>query len=86
MKKIKGYTSRSTSADGVYYLVNGWNKYRTFWVNENHIETATFKTLGQAKTSLTKLLKVMEDYRTDLFEYIAITENGEFSIIPHQSV
>ena len=31
-----------------------------------------FNTRGQAKASLTKLLKVMEDYRTDKFEIVEI--------------
>ena len=78
---IKGYTIRSTSDEGVYYLVNGWNKHEAFWVEKKHLEKAIFKTLGQAKASLTKLLKVMPEYNTDLFEYFAITENGELSQI-----
>jgi ABC-type transport system substrate-binding protein len=71
----KGYTIKSTSAEGVYYLVNGWNKNKTFWTDEKHIEKAIFKTIGQAKSSLTKLLKVMEDYKSDVFTICTITEN-----------
>ena len=75
--KIKGYTIKSTSEEGIYYLVNGWNKNKTFWTDEKHIEKAIFKTIGQAKASLTKLLKVMEDYKTDKFTCCTVTESGE---------
>lgn len=72
---MKGYTIRSTSPEGVYLLCNGWNKNRTFWVKENEIHKAIFKTAGQAKTSLTKLLKIMPEYSTDKFEVIEIINN-----------
>ena len=63
------YTIKSTSQEGTYYLVNGWNKHKTFWVEEKDLKSnMLFNTTGQAKASLTKLLKVMEDYRTDKFE------------------
>ena len=74
--KIVGYTIKSSSEEGVYYLVNGWNKNRAFWVTEKNIDKAIFKTIGRAKTSLTKLLKIIDDYKTDTFELVAITENG----------
>lgn len=74
---VKGYTIKSESAEGVYFLVNGWNKNKTFWTDEKHIEKAIFKTIGQAKASLTKLLKVMEDYKTDKFTCCTVTESGD---------
>ena len=74
--KIKGYTIKSESAEGVYYLFNGWNKNKAFWTDEKHIEKAIFKTIGQAKSSLTKLLKVMDDYKTDTFTYCMVFESG----------
>ena len=65
------YTIKSTSDEGVYYLVNGWNKHKTFWKRKEELkENMLFKTQGQAKASLTKLLKIMEDYRTDKFELV----------------
>lgn len=84
--KNKGYTIRSTSSEGVYYLVNGWDKHHAFWVEEQHIDKAIFKTAGQAKASLTKLLKVMDEYRTDTFELVAVSENGEISILLHRAL
>lgn len=68
------YTIKSTSEEGVYYLCNGWNKHKTFWVKEDNIHKALFNTKGQAKASLTKLLKVMPEYLNDIFEIIEIGE------------
>lgn len=72
---MKKYTIKSTSTEGAYYLVNGWNKAKTFWLSESSVKrdiayakTFFFNTPGQAKASLTKLLKVMPDYSTDIFE------------------
>lgn len=69
------YTIKATSWEGVYYLVNGWEKCKTFWFNEKSVlsdpENAKkyfFNKPGQAKASLTKLLKIMPDYKSDQFE------------------
>lgn len=76
------YTIKSTSDEGVYFLVNGWQKCRTFWFSEKSvledIENAKkhfFNKPSQAKASLTKLLKVMDDYKTDKFEVVCIDKN-----------
>ena len=84
--EVKGYTIRSTSEEGIYYLVNGWDKHRAFWVKEKHIDKAIFKTAGQAKASLTKLLKVMDEYRTNIFELVAVSESGEISTLMHRAL
>jgi len=74
---MKKYTIKSTSEEGIYYLVNGWNKCKTFWFNEKSVledkENAKrffFNKPSQAKASLTKLLKVMDDYKRDSFELV----------------
>ena len=83
--KIKGYTIESTSNEGIYYLINGWYKYFGFWIRKkdmsHNMHKITFKTVGQAKASLTKLLKIMEDYRTDTFKICGITENNNIIYI-----
>jgi hypothetical protein len=80
--KIIGYTIKSISNDGLYYLINGWYKYFGFWFrtkdiynNPENLNKITFKTAGSAKASLTKLLKIMPDYITDNFILCAIYEN-----------
>lgn len=62
---------KSTSSDGVYYLVNGWNKYRAIWIPNADYRT-TFKDLRSAKTSVTKLMKIFDEYRDDKIEYIEV--------------
>lgn len=74
---MKKYTIKSISDEGIYYLVNGWNKYKTFWFDEKSVMTDTenakrffFNKPSQAKSSLTKLLKVMPEYANDKFEVV----------------
>lgn len=71
------YTIKATSEEGIYYLVNGWNKCKTFWFNEKSviedIEYAKrffFNKPSQAKASLTRLLKAMPEYANDKFEIV----------------
>lgn len=74
---MKKYTIKATSDEGIYYLVNGWNKCKTFWFNEKSVmEDIEFAKRffsnkpSQAKASLTKLLKIMQDYANDKFEIV----------------
>lgn len=70
---MSGYTIKSESSEGIYYLVSHWNKYKTFWVEREEIKPGMlFKTEAMAKASLTKLLKIMEDYRNDKFIVVVI--------------
>lgn len=77
------YTIRSTSDEGVYYLVNGWNKHKTFWVELSDLnEEMLFSRPRFAKASLTKLLKVMSDYKTDYFQLVEFNEKMIPVVIP----
>lgn len=74
---MKKYTIKSTSDEGIYYLVNGWEKCNTFWFGEDEVmedvEKAKrhfFNQPSHAKASLTKLLKIMPDYLDDEFEVV----------------
>lgn len=67
------YTIKSTSDDGVYYLVNGWNKHKKFWIEPQKVKKEMlFQRPVDAKRSLTKLLKIMTEYQTDKMELIDI--------------
>lgn len=73
----KKYTIKSTSEEGVYFLVNGWNKFKTFWLKETEFKRCPdyykewlFSSPSTAKATLTKLLKVMPEYETDVFEVV----------------
>ena len=71
----KGYVIQSISDEGIYYLCNGWNKHKTFWVTYTNIDKAIFKAEHHAKTSLTKLLKIMPEYKSDDFSVAKIYDN-----------
>ena len=62
------YTVKSTSVDGIYYLVNGWNTYKTWWTKTCSAFTNGFKTVASAKRSLSILLKYEPEFRNDTFE------------------
>ena len=67
------YTIKSTSEDGVYYLVKDWRKHKAIWITEEKINPQMlFKRPQDAWASLTKLLKVMDEYATDDFELVTI--------------
>ena len=67
------FTIKSTSNEGVYYLVNGWDKYKTFWIKPEKVKpNMLFSAPKFAKASLTKLLKIMPEYATDNFELIEV--------------
>ena len=72
------YTVKSVSDEGVYYLVNRWNIHNRFWVTGDELKRAMlFRRKQDAKASLTKLLKVMDDYKNDKFEVIEISLNNK---------
>lgn len=67
------FTIKSTSTEGVYYLVNGWDKHKSFWVEKNEIKPSMlFNREQDAKRSLTKLLKIIPEYCTDAFELVSL--------------
>lgn len=73
------FTIKSTSEEGIYYLVNHWNKHCQIWISEAEVQKKPeeskakfFDSPSRAKASLTKLLKVMPEYATDEFELITI--------------
>lgn len=72
------YTIKSTSDEGVYFLVNGWEKHHTFWISEEELnknpgkaKSIFFTAPRFAKASLTKLLKIMDEYKNDKFEIVS---------------
>lgn len=70
------YLIKSVSEEGEYFLCNGWKKHKAFWCRKNEIWKCLFDTIGQAKASLTKLLKVIDDYAQDKFSVYSFTKEG----------
>ena len=69
------YVIRSKSDDGTYFLVNGWNKLKRIWA-KRYLPDTYFHTKGAAKSSLTRLLKVMPEYRFEIFDILHIDVLG----------
>ncbi len=66
--KLDGYTIRSISDEGEYYLVKNWRKNKALWVHKDKLrQEYLFSSPAKAKQSLTSLLKVMDEYKTDKF-------------------
>lgn len=69
------YTIKSISDDGVYYLVNHCYSHGTFWAEESELrKSMLFKRAQDAKASLTKLLKLFDEYKNDKFEVVEFKE------------
>lgn len=67
------FTIKSVSDEGTYYLVNGWQKHKKFWIEPEKVKKdMLFKRQSDAKGSLTKLLKVMPEYKSDSMELIEV--------------
>ena len=77
---MRGYVIQSVSEEGIYYLCNGWHKHKALWVKYGELSKAIFKTPAQAKSSLTKLLKVMDDYKNDHFSICELHDNYDIIV------
>jgi hypothetical protein len=72
------YTVKTESSDGIYYLINHWNKYKTFFKrNLPQLYDQYFKTEADAKRSITKLLNgcMGDEYMDDKFTIIKVSES-----------
>lgn len=69
---------KSVSKEGVYYLVNGWNKYKSFWEKNGNSSIVLFPNIGIAKRSLSILLKNMPDYADDEFIFEEVEQKRRF--------
>lgn len=79
---IISYTIKSTSDEGIYYLVNGWNTHKKFWEEPKKMKKSMFfQRPADAKRSLSKLLKVMDEYRTDTMELVSVDLSHKETVI-----
>lgn len=71
------YTIKSISDEGIYYLVNHAKDYKTYWVEKRDLKPKMlYDRAADAKASLTKLLKIMTEYRADKFYLVKINTYG----------
>lgn len=67
------FTVKCESTEGTYYLVNNWQKSKTFFVDKIPTKKSQlFSRAQDAKRSITMLLKVMDDYKDDKFTIIEV--------------
>ena len=71
------YTIKSVSDEGIYYLVNHAKDYKTYWVEKKDLKPKMlYDRAVDAKASLTKLLKIMNEYKADKFYLVKINTYG----------
>ena len=75
-----GYTIKSVSNEGTYYLVNGWKKHNAYWTHSLNPTRNNFKSKGLALRSLKILLNAIPEYRSDSLTIIELTESGGVEI------
>lgn len=68
------YTVRNESTEGVYYLINHWNKYKKWFVPHlPQMNDQYFRREQDAKTGITKVISVSDGmYDNDVFTIIKI--------------
>ena len=75
------YTIKSVSADGTYYLVNGWNKWNAWWTPSCMVGRNLFKSIGLAKRSLKRLQEYEPDFLNDEITILKYDEESK-TLIP----
>ena len=76
MEIRKGYTIESLSDDGWFFLCKGWGHRRMIWFTFDELKNEhLFDSPKDAKASLTKLLKVMPEYKEDEFRVMEFIRN-----------
>ena len=78
---MQGYTIKSESSEGIYYLVKNWEKNKTFWNRLGNMkQNMLYKTESAAKASTTKLLKSMPEYKDDKLTVIYFDNDKQINI------
>ena len=61
------YAIKSVSEDGIFYLCKNWNHQRMIWRRWVELKKDVYKTEKGALCALTKLLKIIDEYKSDIF-------------------
>lgn len=74
---MNGFTIKSISNDGVYFMVRDWRKNKAIWVSVNKLKQEyLYKFANTCIKALEKLLNVMDEYATDKFVVVSITDGN----------
>ena len=75
---MTGYTIKSESKDGEFFLAKNWRKNKALWVKKDWLkEQHLYKTYGHCEQALYNLLDTMPEYKSDTFYMVFI--DGELS-------
>ena len=78
METLTGYTIKSESDEGTYYLSCNWRKNKALWVKKEKLQPRMlFKTAAGAKASLSRLLKESFEYENDEFTVVVFVAGKE---------
>lgn len=70
-KSLNGYTIKTISSEGTYFLVNGFEKHQKIWVEEKDLkEEYLFTSTYLARKSLKKLLEFFDEWEDDEFSLV----------------
>ena len=73
---MNGFTIKSISEEGTYYLVKDWRKNKAIWIKEDKLKQEhLYKSANTSIRALEKLLNAMDEYADDKFNIVCIT-NG----------
>lgn len=61
------FVIKSVSEEGIFYLCKNWNRQKMIWRKWVVLEKDVYKTEKGALCALTKLLKIMDEYKSDIF-------------------
>ena len=74
---MNGFTVKSISEEGTYYLVRDWRKNKAIWIKEEKLKQEhLYKSANTSIRALEKLLNAMEEYATDKFNIVCITDGN----------
>ena len=83
---MNGYTVKSISSDGVYFMVRDWRKNKAIWVSYDKLKPEyLYKSANTCIKALEKLLNAMSEYAEDKLSVVYIdgrdmTERGKLSV------
>ena len=76
---MNGYTIKSVSKDGEYFLAKDWRKNKVLWVKKGNLKQEyLYKTYGYCEKALYKLIDEMPEYKSDTF-YMVYFNGDEYS-------
>lgn len=74
---MNGFTIKSISEEGEYYLVKNWRKNKALWVKETELrQEYLYNFASTAIRGLVALLNAMDDYATDKLSIVSITDEN----------